>query len=162
MTSRWTLPAVTVLLVCLGKQRYIFFKLHELKYLSYILFMVRNQLTRYTEALQDVITYINLALYFTYVEPPSSTVSGILYYQLFEELKSIVWIMLFFQNKLKLDCWKRVYSSPTMFSFPVPPLFNIKKNTAVYRLHSSFYCCHGTQDGNGFSTCTLSRHSSSR
>jgi hypothetical protein len=43
--------------VSVGKQRYIFFKLHELKYLSYIFFMVRNKLTRYTEALPGVNLY---------------------------------------------------------------------------------------------------------
>jgi hypothetical protein len=56
--------------------------------------MVRNQLTRYTEALQDVLTYVNLALYSTsYVEPPpplSSTANKTNYYQLIEEFKSIV------------------------------------------------------------------------
>jgi len=46
--------------VSVGKQ-YIFFKLHELKYLSYIFYMVRNQLTRYTEALHDVMScYVSI------------------------------------------------------------------------------------------------------
>ena len=34
--------------------RYISFKVHELRYLSYIFFIVHNQLTRYTEAMADV------------------------------------------------------------------------------------------------------------
>jgi hypothetical protein len=39
--------------------------------------------------------------------------------------------------------------SPTMISFPVPPtLFSIyKENTAVYRLHSSFYRCQSWNTG---------------
>ena len=66
----------------------IYFNLHELRYLSYIFFMVLNQLTRYTEALPDVMNYITRALYSTtYVDPP---LTAILYYQLFEELKYIV------------------------------------------------------------------------
>jgi hypothetical protein len=79
-----------VAMVSLGKQ-YIFFKLHEQKYLSYIFFMVRNQLTRYTKALPDVLNYIAPALYSTtYVEPSPTADTDTLYYQLFEELKSIV------------------------------------------------------------------------
>jgi hypothetical protein len=79
-----------VAIVSLRKQQ-IYFKLHELKYLSYIFFMVRNQLTRYTKALPDVLNYIASALYSTtYVEPSPAADKDILYYQLFEELKSIV------------------------------------------------------------------------
>jgi hypothetical protein len=89
-----------VVRVSVGKQ-YIFFKLHELKYLSYILFMVRNKLIRYTEALHDVMTYITSALYSTtYVEPSPTANKTILYYQLYEELKSIVRII--YLNKLIL------------------------------------------------------------
>jgi hypothetical protein len=73
------------------KKRHIFFKLHELMYLSYIFFMVRNQLTRYTKALPDVLNYIASASYSTtYVEPSPAADKDILYYQLFEGLKSIV------------------------------------------------------------------------
>jgi hypothetical protein len=76
--------------VSVGKQ-YIFFKLRELKYLSYIFFMVCNQLTRYTEGLHDVMTYITSALYSTsYVEPSPTANKVILYYKLYEELTSIV------------------------------------------------------------------------
>jgi hypothetical protein len=53
--------------------------------------MVRSQMTRYTEALHDVMTYITSALYSTsYVEPSPTANKFILYYQLFEELKSIL------------------------------------------------------------------------
>ena len=75
--------------VTLGKQ-YISFKLHELRHLSYILFMVISQLTRYTEAMPDV-NYVSAALYLdAYVEPPVNANKNVLYYQLFEELKSIL------------------------------------------------------------------------
>ena len=52
--------------------------------------MVRNQLTRYTEAMHDVTNYVTTALYSdTYVEPPINASKAVLYYQLFEEQKSI-------------------------------------------------------------------------
>jgi hypothetical protein len=76
--------------VSLGRQ-FISFKLNDLTYLSYIFFMVHNQLTCYTEAQNDVMTYVTLALYSnTFVEPSPTASKAILYYQLFEELKSIV------------------------------------------------------------------------
>jgi len=76
--------------VSVGKQ-YIFFKLHELRYLSYIFFMIHNQLIRYSQSLPDVLTYVTLALNSnTYVEPRLDANKDILYYQLFKELKSIV------------------------------------------------------------------------
>jgi len=76
--------------VYLGKQ-FISFKLKELRHLSYILFMVINQLTHYTEAMPDVMNYVTAALYLdTYIEPPVNTNKNVLYYQLFDELKSIV------------------------------------------------------------------------
>jgi hypothetical protein len=46
-----------VVRVSVDKQ-YILLKLHGLKYISYIFFMVRNHLNRYTEALPDVLNYI--------------------------------------------------------------------------------------------------------
>jgi hypothetical protein len=76
--------------VSVGKQ-YIFFKLHELKYLSHIFYMVHNQLIRYTKALPDLMTYVSSALHSTtYVEPSPNADKAILYYQLFEEVKSVV------------------------------------------------------------------------
>src|SRR5215469_13772744 len=47
--------------VYLDKQ-YTTMKLHELRYLMYIMFMVRNQLTFYIAALNDVKAYVNAAL----------------------------------------------------------------------------------------------------
>jgi hypothetical protein len=53
--------------------------------------MVHNQLIRYTEALSDVMTYVSSVLQSTtYVEPSPTANKAIMYYQLFEELKSIV------------------------------------------------------------------------
>jgi len=76
--------------VYLGKQ-YIAFRLDELRHLSYILFMVINQLNRYTDAMPDAMNYVTAALYSdTYVEPSNTANANVLYYQLFDELKSIV------------------------------------------------------------------------
>jgi len=76
--------------VYLGKQ-FISFQLNELRHLSYILFMVIDRLTHYTEALPDVMNYVTAALYSdTYIEPPVNANKNVLYYQLFDELKSIV------------------------------------------------------------------------
>jgi len=36
----------------------MYFKLHELRYLSYIFFIVQNQLNKYTEAMGDVMNYV--------------------------------------------------------------------------------------------------------
>jgi len=62
-------------MVSLGQnknKKSIFFKLHEFRYLSYIFFMVQNQLIKYTEAMADVVDYVLLAIGSnTYVEPPS-------------------------------------------------------------------------------------------
>ena len=72
-------------------KRYICFKLHELRNLSYIFFMVRNLLTRYTESMNDVMNYVTTALYSNkFFEPPINASNAVLYYHLFEELKSIV------------------------------------------------------------------------
>ena len=69
----------------------IYFKLHELRYTSYIFFMVKNQLIKYIEAMSDVINYVLSSISSnTYVEPSSDANKNILYYQLFEELKTIM------------------------------------------------------------------------
>ena len=53
--------------------------------------MVQNQIIKYTEATADVMKYVLLAISSnTYVESPSDANKNILYYQLFEELKTIV------------------------------------------------------------------------
>jgi hypothetical protein len=75
--------------VYIGKQ-YMSFTLDELRHLSYIMYMIRNQMTFYTAANADVITYANTVLVSTtYVEPPANAHTSINYNQLFEELKSV-------------------------------------------------------------------------
>ena len=74
----------------LGKQ-YLSFTYEELRNLAYIMYMFQNQLTFYTAAMTDVIAYIDTAYdSVTFVEPPSTTNKSINYYQLFEEIKSVL------------------------------------------------------------------------
>ena len=69
----------------------MYFKLRELRYLSHIFFMVKNQLIKYTEAMSDLMNYVLSSISSnTYVEPPSDANKNILFYQLFEELKAIM------------------------------------------------------------------------
>jgi hypothetical protein len=69
----------------------IFFKVQELRYLSYILYTVQNQLIRNTEALPDVMNYVLMAISSTtFVERPAGASKNILYYQLFEEIKPVI------------------------------------------------------------------------
>jgi len=73
------------------KKKSISFKLPELRHFSYIFFMVQIQLYKYTEAMCDVINYVLSAIGSTsYVEPPFNASKNILYYQLFEEIKTIM------------------------------------------------------------------------
>jgi len=76
--------------VYLGKQ-YLSFTYEELRNLAYIIYMIQNQLTFYTAAMTDVIAYIDTAHdSFAFVEPPSNANKSINYYQLFEEIKSVL------------------------------------------------------------------------
>jgi len=76
--------------VYLGKQ-YMTFTYEELLNLAYIMYMIQNQMTFYIAAMTDVIAYIDTAhSSATYVEPPSTADKSINYYQLFEELKSVL------------------------------------------------------------------------
>ena len=55
------------------------------------MYMIQNQLTFYTAAMNDVIAYIDTAHdSVTFVEPPSTAHKAINYYQLFEEIKSVL------------------------------------------------------------------------
>ena len=67
-------------------------KLQEVRYLTYIFPIVQNQLAKYTEAMADVMTYVLSAFNpSTYVEPlPSVDSNNILYYQLYEEIKTFM------------------------------------------------------------------------
>ena len=66
-------------------------KLNDLRYLAYIFPMVENQLLKYTEAMPDVMYYILQILDSTsYTNPPANARNNILYYQLYEELKTLL------------------------------------------------------------------------
>jgi hypothetical protein len=72
-------------------RHYISLKLEELRYLSNMFYVLQNQLTYYTLALPDLLNYVAKALSSTTFAEPSPDVSNlILYYQLFDELKSLI------------------------------------------------------------------------
>jgi len=76
--------------VYLGKP-YLSFTYKELRNLAYIMYMIQNQMTFYTAALTVVIAYINTAHdSVTFLELPSTANKSIDYYQLFEEIKSVL------------------------------------------------------------------------
>jgi len=76
--------------VYLDKQ-FLSFTYEELRNLAYIMYMIQNQMTFYTAAMTDVIAYIDTAHdSVTFVEPPSTANKAINYYQLFEEIKSVL------------------------------------------------------------------------
>jgi len=53
--------------------------------------MVENQLLKYTEAMPDVMNYVLATLNSTSsVEPPANSNNNVLYYQLYEELKTLL------------------------------------------------------------------------
>ena len=55
------------------------------------MYMIQNQLMFYTDAMTDVIDYINTAHdSVTFVVPSSTANKSINYYQLFEEIKSVL------------------------------------------------------------------------
>jgi len=91
MSSSTTYKSAVISLSNKKNKKSIHFKLPELRHLSYIFFMVQNQLNKYTEAMSDVINYVLSAIgSISYVEPPSNISKNILYYQLFEEIKTIM------------------------------------------------------------------------
>jgi len=72
-------------------KQFLSFTYEELRNLAYIMYMIQNQLTYYTAAMNDVIAYIDTAHdSVTFVEPPSTAHKAINYYQLFEEIKSVL------------------------------------------------------------------------
>ena len=72
-------------------RHYISFKLEELRYLSNMFYVLQNQLTYYTLVLSDLLNYVAKALSSTtFVEPSPDASNLILYYQLFDELKSLI------------------------------------------------------------------------
>ena len=72
-------------------RRSVLIKLNDLRYRAYIFPMVENQLLKYTEAVPDVMNYVFATLNSTSsVEPPANASNKVLYYQLYEELKTIL------------------------------------------------------------------------
>jgi len=64
-------------------------KLQELRNLLYKIYTVRNQLLMYTEALSDVLSYVNATMASdNYVEPTPNAHGSVVHCQIFEELKS--------------------------------------------------------------------------
>jgi len=85
-----TTGSYRVVRVYLGKQ-YLKFTYEDLRNLAYIMYMIQNQMTFYISAMTDVIACIDTAhSSTTYVEPHSNADKSINYYQLFEELKSVL------------------------------------------------------------------------
>jgi len=73
-------------------KHWISLKLHELKNLQYIFYMISNQLFMYTESLGDVHAYVNAAMTScNYVELTPTASKSIIYRQLFDELNSPVY-----------------------------------------------------------------------
>jgi len=67
--------------------------------------MVQNQLAKYTEAIGDIMNYVIPAQNSTtYVAPPLSANKNILYFQLFEEIKTLI-NTLFFSSSINLHCF---------------------------------------------------------
>ena len=69
----------------------VFIKLNDLRYLAYIFRMVENQRLKYTEVMPDVMNYVLATLNSTLsVDLPANASNNILYYQLYEELKTLL------------------------------------------------------------------------
>jgi len=72
-------------------KQFLSFTYEELRNLAYIMYMIQNQMTFYTAARTDVIAYIDTAHdSVTFVGPPSTGNKSVNYYQLFEEIKSVL------------------------------------------------------------------------
>jgi len=85
-----TTGSYSIARVYLGKQ-YLSFTYVELSNLAYIMYVILNQLSFYTAAMTDVIAYTNTTHDSAIVaEPPSTGNKSINYYQLFEEIKSVL------------------------------------------------------------------------
>ena len=66
-------------------------KLNDLRYLADIFPLVENRLVKYTEAMPDVMNFVLATLNSTSsVDPPANASNNVLYYQLYEELKTLL------------------------------------------------------------------------
>ena len=91
MSSSSTYKSAVIPLSNKKTKKSIYLKLSEIRHLSYIFFMIQNELYKYKEAMSDVINYVLTAIGSTsYVEPPTNASKTILYFQLFEEIKTIM------------------------------------------------------------------------
>jgi hypothetical protein len=72
------------------QRKSMFIKLNDLRYLAYIFPLVENQLIKYIEAMPAVMGYVNSTLNSTTFIEPSNAKRNILYYQLYEEMKTIL------------------------------------------------------------------------
>jgi hypothetical protein len=85
-----TTGSYTVARVYLGKT-YVTFTFEELRNLAYLMYVIQNQMTYYIAAITDVMAYIGTAhVSDIFVEPSSTSDKSINYYQLFEEIKSVL------------------------------------------------------------------------
>jgi len=85
-----TTGSYTLARVYLDKH-YLSYTYEELRNLAYIMYMIQNQMKYYIAAMTDVMVYIDTAHdSVTFVEPPSTADKSINYYQLFEEIKSVL------------------------------------------------------------------------
>jgi hypothetical protein len=71
------------------QRRTMFIKLNDIRYLAYI-FPLENQLLKYNEALPAVLGYAQSTLTSTTFIEPANANRNILYYQLYEELKTLL------------------------------------------------------------------------
>jgi len=69
----------------------MFIKLNDLSYLAYIFPLMENQILKYNVAMPGLVNYVLAALNSTsYVEPWANASKNILYYQLYEEMKTLL------------------------------------------------------------------------
>ena len=91
MHSATTYKTAILTLDVKQNKKSVFLKLQELRYLSYIFPIVLNQLAEYTEVMGDVMNYVLSTINSTtYVAPPLPANKNILYYQLFDEIKTLL------------------------------------------------------------------------
>ena len=86
-------PSNTAILTLGVKQnrKSVFLKLKELRYLNNIFPIVQNQLAKYTEAMGDIMNYVLSTINSTtYFAPPLSANKNILYFQPYEEIKTLL------------------------------------------------------------------------
>jgi hypothetical protein len=72
------------------QRRTMFIKLNDLRYLAYIFPLVENQLLKYNDALPAVQGYAQSTLTSTTIIEPANANRNILYYQLYEEMKTLL------------------------------------------------------------------------